>query len=64
MAISDGLGAYGASTLPLDVLLKAWKWMFIEQDFTYWLYSGRIRPMAHIRSIFAAKAASGVIPKR
>jgi hypothetical protein len=64
VALDRGLGNYSPGSLPIDVLLKAWKWMFIEQDFTYWLYSGRVRPMNHIRRIYSAKAAAGVIKRR
>jgi len=30
-----------ASGLPVDMLLHVIKWFFIEQDVTYWNYSGR-----------------------
>ena len=30
-----------ASGLPIDHILKAIKWLFIEQDIRYWNYSGR-----------------------
>ena len=30
-----------SSGLPVDHILKAVKWLFIEQDIRYWIYSGR-----------------------
>lgn len=34
-----------ASGLPVDMLLHVIKWFFIEQDITYWNYSGRAKFM-------------------
>jgi hypothetical protein len=37
--------------LPVDALLKVLKWMFIEQDLTYWNWSGRRMLMGGIRGL-------------
>jgi hypothetical protein len=37
--------------LPVDALLKVLKWMFIEQDLTYWNWSGRRMLMGEIRGL-------------
>lgn len=37
-----------ASGMPVDMLLKIIKWLFIEQDVTYWNYSGRAMFMSGI----------------
>lgn len=34
--------------LPVDTILRIIKWLFIEQDLTYWLYSGRNMLMSAI----------------
>src|SRR5882724_5049860 len=36
------------SGLPVDMLLKVIKWFFIEQDVTYWNYSGRAMFMSGV----------------
>ena len=35
--------------LPIEMLLKVLKWLFIEQDVTYWNYSGRGKLRAAIK---------------
>lgn len=40
-----------SSGLPVDSLLKILKWMFIEQDLTYWNNSGRRMLMGKIREL-------------
>ncbi|MCX6770240.1 MAG: hypothetical protein NT051_06240 [Candidatus Micrarchaeota archaeon] len=35
----------------VELLLKALKWLFIEQDVTYWNYVGREKLMAAIKSV-------------
>jgi hypothetical protein len=43
--------------LPIDELLHIIKWLFIEQDLTYWLQTGRDMLMAKIESeVFGIKA--------
>ena len=43
--------------LPMDKLLKIIKWLFIEQDLTYWLQTGRNMLMAAIEEkVFGLKA--------
>lgn len=43
--------------LPIDKLLKIIKWLFIEQDLTYWLQTGRNMLMCSIENeVFALKA--------
>jgi hypothetical protein len=37
-----------ASGLPVDMLLFIIKWLFIEQDVTYWNYSGRAMFMSGV----------------
>jgi len=43
--------------LPIDLVLKVIKWLFIEQDLTYWLGTGRDMLMNAIeRKVFKIKA--------
>jgi len=43
--------------LPLDKILKIMKWLFIEQDLTYWLQTGRNMLMSAIeRKVFGIDA--------
>lgn len=37
--------------LPAEVTLKLIKWLFIEQDITYWNFSGRAMLYGHINSL-------------
>lgn len=39
--------------LPADLLLKALKWLFIEQDITYWNYDGRMMLWIAIQNAIA-----------
>jgi len=36
---------------PLDLILKVIKWFFIEQDMTYWNWSGRAMFMSGVRAL-------------
>jgi hypothetical protein len=43
--------------LPLDGLLRIVKWLFIEQDLTYWLHTGRNMLMSPIEEgVFGIEA--------
>lgn len=37
------LNRYDNKTYPIELILLAMKWLFAEQDFTYWNYSGRAK---------------------
>lgn len=41
--------------LPIDQILRIIKWLFIEQDMTYWLGTGRNMLMCGIENIFGLK---------
>lgn len=42
--------------LPIDKILRIIKWLFIEQDITYWLGTGRNMFMSHLeRKVFGLK---------
>jgi len=46
-----------AAGLPVDQLLCVLKWLFMEQDLTYWLYSGRDKLMSGIEvDLFSIRA--------
>lgn len=40
------------SGLPIEVILKLIKWLFIEQDIRYWNYSGRATFFEYMRNLF------------
>lgn len=48
---NDNIGLVFKNGLSADLLLKTIKWLFIEQDVTYWNYSGRNKFMEHIEKI-------------
>ena len=45
------LDSYDFLGLPVDVCIKLLKWLFIEQDITYWNYSGREKLYLYLKEI-------------
>ena len=41
---------YDQRLYPIELILLALKWLFAEQDFTYWNYSGRARLYGELQS--------------
>ena len=46
------------SGIPFDALIKLLKWVPIEQDVTYWNWTGRLRPMDGIRREYEVRFGS------
>jgi hypothetical protein len=42
---------YEGTTHPIEIILLAIKWLFIEQDITYWNWSGRNMLWGHIQAM-------------
>ena len=45
------LDNYDFLGLPVDVCIKLLKWLFIEQDITYWNYSGREKLYLYLKEL-------------
>lgn len=41
--------------LPIEVVFKLIKWLFIEQDLRYWNYSGRATFLEYMKNLFQSK---------
>jgi hypothetical protein len=42
---------YEGTAHPIEIILLAIKWLFIEQDITYWNWSGRDMLWGHIQTV-------------
>jgi hypothetical protein len=51
---------FGAG-MPAEVLLKLLKWVFLEQDLTYWHSSGRRMPMDGVRDVYERLHGEGIL---
>ena len=41
--------------LPIEVVFKLIKWLFVEQDLRYWNYSGRATFLEYMKNLFQSK---------